>query len=323
MKAFRYIVPLVLITIINGAVFYYRDLFQYRSYASYAALYGTCTKECLQRWRPPPVTYPPEELMQAARLLSDAGIKEGATQQSVVVFIGRWLHHQFGRRASGPSGGPVSKTPLAEYNKLVANKKEQLWCGTYAGLFSFFCWSKGIPCRTVELFKPGDHHVVTECYIAELNNWILVDVTTNMLLVAKTNGELLNLQTFRTAIQMGQPIRIAAEQDNDITQKQLAKDLPFIENYYSTPYPCNYYYSTDPHYIYSFKNKLIRYIVPVSWYQVYSEKRGGNGLFFTRISFLIIWIVLLYLTLTDHLKKKRQTQKKSEDDRSKRSTQGF
>ena len=147
--------------------------------------------------------------MNEARQITDSIVKRktNATTDKIIL-IGSYLYNRLHKQNGSPSGKLQALSPLEQYKMLCASPSEQLWCGNYAQIFSWFCWSQGIVTRTIEIMNPGDHHVLNECFIPETGQWIMTDITHNLMLVENADHQYLDLPTFRSTLKKKEPIFI-------------------------------------------------------------------------------------------------------------------
>lgn len=156
--------------------------------------------------------------------------------------------------------------------------------------------------------KPGNHHVLNECYIPEKNQWVMIDVMHNALL-AKSKDSLLDLQTFISKHERKEPIQIIMAQHNTVTNVTLNHSFT---HYYKPEYPFYYYHAINLSEVYTPIQKMQRYIFPVSWFEVYAPVKRSNVLFHIKQFFLIAWLIgctgLLILSIVKYFRKSPSPQ---------------
>lgn len=212
---------------------------------------------------------------------------------AIATFEYQMLHKQMGKPSQEFSG----LSPMRQFYKLGSAKSEKLWCGNLAAIFAFFCWSEQITCRYVEIFNPGDHHVVNECFIPELNRWIMVDITTNTLLTQDDRSNYLNLQEFINNLANKAPTYKFLWKDSSSIKTKIDRNAPAIDTYYSEKNPVYYFSSLIYEQTYSPAEKVKRYFLPISWYAVYDQRRKTNLPFYIKISFFLLWVMtVIFLT---------------------------
>jgi hypothetical protein len=289
---------LLVLSIINISIFIYRDHFKYLPYRTYQSLYAICDAECNDKWSKNSQIFTSDELNEANQILvrnTELENKKSSLEKVQVItsFVYNKFHKQYGR----PSDSTMSLPPLKKFKLLSDSPKEQMWCGDFAKMVSLFARSQNILCRTIEIYEPADQHVVNECYIPELKQWVLTDATFNILSAYSDNNQYLNLQNFRQKLNAGENILRLASINNHDSVVSLDKNLSFIASYYKPDKDYYYYHTTDLNSVYTFKEKLKRYFLPFSWYDLYKEGDAGNGAFYLKQVFFLLWIVSFLLTV--------------------------
>lgn len=285
----------LLLSILNGFIFYFKDRFQYIPYASYNKLYKPCNDDCLKKWHQYVIPYGTQELQTASHIAATFDSSKTSTLDKIVS-ISQHLYEKFHAQNGKPSEAVNSATPIGTYHILSSNKREELQCGQYAQMFSFFCWSQNIICRNIEIMRPDDHHVINECYVPELNKWVMVDVLSGFYL-SRAQNQYLDIQQFLKVLETNQPIAVLISQNNKLQTVNLQENFPQVRYYYKSIYPFYYYYFTDLKMAYGRMDKLKRYVLPQSWFEVYTPVKQWNILFYIKEGFLILWFLLLLITL--------------------------
>ncbi len=252
------------------------------------------------------------EIDSAQQLASqEAAIRIEDKTFTKVVKIGYWLVNRFQHCSSGKPTDSLSKLlPLQQFDAII-NNMSPIQCGNYGSMFMFFCRANAIDTRYIEIMNRGDHHVVNECYIPELNQWISVDLTYNILFSKDTTGGLLNtVDIINYFEQKSGNIILHQVKDGDIAPKRVsAQNIPW--NSYLVSHPDLYfYYQTDPSKVYSVKQRIIRYLLPVSWFEVYSHKTVSNFWFFARFFFIVVTLISFCYLLTKFITRPDDRNKK-------------
>ncbi len=286
----------LLLTVINALLFVFKDRLQYLKYSTYNELYAPCNESCKEKWGAFMRPYNQASLNEARRLLQPLGL-DTASSLSKIIGIGHHLYTKFNAQAGYPKGALHYAAPLDCYKILSADTAQKVWCGTYAVMFSFFCWSQNIVCRNIEIFKPGDHHMLNECWVPEINRWVMVDVTNNIVRAEKS-GQPLNTQDFVKAI--GQPGSIALLSAGTMERKSLSafEQSGGVNAYYNAAYPFYYYHLTQPSEVYKPVEKLKRYFLPYYWYEIFSLEPKNNAFFWAKLFFAALWLILAGAMLT-------------------------
>lgn len=296
------------ITLINGIIFYYRDHFQYVAYSTYADLYGECNQDCREKWGRYLSPYPATSAREARTLLEALPFKPDSTLYNLKE-IGRFFYSKFHNQKGVPQPVFHSPDPVEGYKSLLADTTQKLWCGTWAQLVSFFGWSLKIVSRNVEIMRPGDHHVLNECYIPERKQWVMVDLTNNIQLASKED-RLLNAQDFVRSLR--QPASVSVLTGNGtIKLLDQMEEWPAIRDYYQAGFPFFYYHTTHLGAVYTTEARLKRYFLPDSWYEIYSPSPRVALWFYVKLFFIATWVILgsLILVKLYHDRSKRPAKK--------------
>lgn len=273
------------LSIINLVIFFYRDRFIYHKYSTYSSLYSSDTT----RWRKFIDDYPKQELVEAQIILDSLHIDDQPTSVKVLE-IGKFLYNKFKKQLGESSNQLVSASPLTQYKILRSSDTIELWCGNFAEMFTFFCWSRGIASRVIEIMNPGDHHVLNESYLPETQEWAVIDLTNNNLLIRKSNGYA-NLLDLRDS--PGQTLSSLQASDSSIASHPF--DATFYNKYFGNKNPIHYYYRTNNSEVYSRGEKIKRYFLPYSWYEEVTENQQGNWRFYIKQLFILLWLINLVL----------------------------
>jgi hypothetical protein len=294
-------VLLSVLTATNLVVFIFRDHFQYQPYASEASLYAPCATGCMKTWRQFADDYPPADL-QAAKKIADPVIGSLRLTPARVLALGRFLYQQFYRQLGTPSAELLAASPMDQYRSLKASDTVQLWCGNFAQIFAFFCWSEGIACRNLEIMNPGDNHVLNECYLPETNEWVMVDLTHNLLLVAGAGGIFLQEAGFTKALASGEKMKVWRAAPDSVNIGPLDTGKAALVRYYDKKNPVYYYHRTDNAKAYSTINKIRQYFLPFSWYDILTDGERNNTLFYIREILALLWLLALFAFLASRTK---------------------
>jgi hypothetical protein len=292
---------LSLLTGVNLLVFILRDDFQFMPYSTKTVMYGPCGQECINTWKSFRDDYPLTELAEAKRI-SDSVVGDEQNTTKKMLAIGKFVYHRFYRQAGTPSNMLDEASPFQQYKILSSSDSAQLWCGNFASIFSWFCWSQGIITRTAEIMKPGDRHVVNECYVSETGQWVLSDVTHHLFLMRDSSGNFVNLAVFRESLRNATPMVAYSIQDTSVTIMNVDTSDAIIKNYYLNAYPIFYYHRIDHSKVYSPVMKIKRYFLPVSWFDILDEEPHSNAPFYIKEVLLFLWLITLFVFLATRTK---------------------
>lgn len=298
----------LLLTVANLLVFVNRDHFQFTKYSTAEELYRSCDNECLGKWSRFLDRYPLKQLRTAGRIL-DTVVTKGASTVEKVKQIGGFLYNRFNNQQGYPQPIIHRSDPMTQFDILSADSTQKLWCGTWVHMFSFFCWSENIVNRNIEIFKPGDHHMVTECYIPETKKWVVVDLT-NGVLLARDETNFLNAQELVSKLESEQPFTILqALNDSGINAKSFGR-FPALQHYFGG-YPFYYYHTLRKQQNNSVAGKLGEYLLPNYWYEIFSSEAKHNYLFYLKNILILLWLILGGISIIKlvHDRSKRSQEK--------------
>ena len=278
-----------LVSAINLLIFFFRDKFAFHKYGTYSSLYSANTG----KWKGLPLDYPRSELTEARGILESFKVDDPATSGKVLK-IGRLLYTRFHKQLGNSSPLLANASPLQQYKILLSSDTTQLWCGNFAAMFAFFCWSDGIACRVVEIMNPGDHHVVNECYLPEKGEWALADLTNNNLLIwDQQKGEYANLLSLRDSTQQ----TLSALRSTDSTIVPQPFNSRFYDRYFAEKNPIDYYYRINNVAIYKTGEKIKRYFFAKPWYEELNPDAKRNLSFYIKQLFILLWLISFALVI--------------------------
>jgi hypothetical protein len=297
----KLILSIIFLTLANLIIFIFRDYFQFQLYTDYSSLYNDCTKKCITKWQQTRDDYPQNELSEVKLITQSMFKLKDEPTLSKVTILGSFIYSRFKNLIGSTSPSLQSLSPLQQYKKLCTSDTLKLMCGQFAQIFSFFCWSEGITNRTIEIINPGDHHVVNECYIPEIQQWVLIDLTNNQLLIQDEKKNFLNLLDFKKKLEQSYPVLVWKTNNDSIQKEPLDCSSSYITTYYLKNNPLIYYYRTDNDKVYQLQNKIKRYFLPITWNEIFDTNTHTN-LFFIKAALLILWVISLCFFLIRKIK---------------------
>ena len=290
------ILAFVLLTVANITVFIFRDHFQFQDYQTAPTLYENCDKSCVEKWRRYVKDYPAGELVAAGKI-TDTLVRGATLDTKEKIFrLGIFIYNRFHSRMGRPTPELLRASPMEQFRMLSANDTLQVWCGNLAQLFGWFCWSQDITCRTIEIMKEGDHHVISECFLPETGKWTVIDLTHNILMT-EIDHKMVGYAELRGAGSV-KAWRISGH----TVYPEMITDTGFFASYYHPAYPAYYYYRIDNESVYTPASKLKRYVLPIAWYAVLDEKGRNNYLFYLKDVLLLLWLVSFFVYITSRTK---------------------
>ncbi len=293
----------LLLTVINAAFFLRREYTDYKPYAEESGLYKPATGD----WKRYFTDFPAEGRGQTNQFLDS--LLKGTDTSALVQLkkVGTFIYSRFSKQLGKPSLNDQLRDPWEMYRYYAEDSSRKLWCGHLAMMFNYFCLARGIETRMIEIKKPGDHHVVNECYLPHSGQWVLVDITNNQLLVSTEPGKLFGLAEFRRLQGKQDLVQVQTAGDSN---RLLKMDTGYILNYYQPDFPAHYYKTVNPAVVYTHSEKFRRYILPESWYFILAKDPSANTLFYFRQGLLVAWLLSLVFFIIEYLGKMRQKRNK-------------
>jgi hypothetical protein len=296
----------VLAFLISMAIFFSRDKgFEYVRYSEMAELYPPDpTPAFIDKWNHYNKRFTAADLKRGKDLLQRfAGLDTIPSAEARMIAIGSWIHRSFYRKVGGPSATLSGlSNPLQQYDLLIQDSSQKLWCSQYRSLFGFFCTAAGLQNRYIDAV-PVDSiydgfHGLNEVYLPELKKWAMADITRNILLLKKNDDPFSAADYYE--------FRRAAKTDT-LTGIQGTDSLYRIfhspvapeprDKYFHQGYMLRYYYTVNVPEVYTTGNKIRRYILARPWYQNYDPVRRHSNLLFRVKQFFVLLFILGLLGL--------------------------
>src|SRR5947207_744251 len=146
-----------LLSVINIAIFFYRDKFAFHKYGTISSLYSADTA----KWKKFIGDYPKQELDEAKTILDSLHLERQSTA-SKILNIGKLLYSRFYRQAGQPSTQLENASPLDQYKILSSSDTVKLWCGNFAHMFPFLSSPERTPSPLIHIMHPPPHHPPTD-----------------------------------------------------------------------------------------------------------------------------------------------------------------
>ncbi|MGZ8554296.1 MAG: hypothetical protein ACXWV8_12860 [Chitinophagaceae bacterium] len=276
---------------------------------SYNELYspGNNAPHDLKKWKHASDQYTADQLQQG-KLLAETlgGVKATDSLLTKIIKIGSWLRRSFSKCEIGRPSAAFAKLSSLEQYKIAARAESPVWCGTYGSQFLFFCYANNITARYIETFGDKDNHVINEAFAPEISQWVYVDLFNNVLYCQDSSNRILNTADIlylnsknRTSVitafeQKGSDsmLVIPLKESNKLWQPHLNIDNKI-----------HFYYTIDLQQVYSPVQKIIRYIYPKTWFEIFTLTSVSNNAFYCRLVFLYTGLILLIIFIPLYLKK--------------------
>jgi hypothetical protein len=279
----------IILAILNLLVFVGRRNFEFKPFVAYPELYGYCDTGCRQQWGRYLGDYPDHDKQLAGKIL-DSVLKDEPGTAGKIRRISDLLLGQFSDQKGVPGNYLQSLDPVDQYTALQQDTSQKIWCGNWSNMFAFFSSCAGITTRIIEIMKPGDHHVMNECYLPEDSTWALVDLTNGIVLPKNAGGRYFTLVDW-----------IRKFENPGGADSSLAA-------YYNSSYQLYYYYRYKLAEVYSFSARAKRYLYPDPWYAIVDlrqKTRPGNFRFYLKISLFYLWMAVGIIAFIRELFKRR------------------
>lgn len=250
------------------------------------------------------------EMNAVKKIIDSLPIKPGDSTVTKIKVIGEYIYRSINKQIGVPAD---SLNNYSVYQQFCSARdgRAKIWCGNITDIFHLFATKAGIVCRNLGVagrkndFRLGDHSM-NECYLPESGEWAYVDITQNILLLKDSMGRYLNtvdLYQLKKQRHANGLIQVSVSDSSIIESSYADADRKYVwkENKLLFPYPYN------PKTLYSFFNKLRRYVGAHPWLAVYSENYQYNNYHFYLKSFLFhAWLLLLLIMLVLYLFTKKR-----------------
>lgn len=250
------------------------------------------------------------ELKNVQQLLTDSlHIKSKDSTVNKIKAIGNFIYRAVKDQMGIP---PDSLANYSAYRQFCFARDGQtkIWCANITDIFHLFSSAAGIVTRKVgltgkkEVFNTGLHSA-NECYLPETGEWAYVDITQNILLLTDSTGKTINtvdLYHLKQLNQTGNIILYSSTDSAIAAGKYLEPSKKYVwrENEILFPYPYT------PGTLYSWSNKLTRYLSRNTWLEIYSEKTVyDNSRFYVKLYAFFGWLLCGLLLLIAYLFNRR------------------
>ncbi|OFY96095.1 MAG: hypothetical protein A3K10_01800 [Bacteroidetes bacterium RIFCSPLOWO2_12_FULL_31_6] len=303
-KYFKLINGILFITLlfINGWIYVNRNNgYAYQATANYNQLYQL---NDLSQWQQKSQYATPKELVATQQIISDSlQINKNESDSIKIKKIAAYLLKNLNDCRGIPIDSMNVISPLNQFNFAIA-KKSKVWCGNFSTIFSYFANSAGVLTRAIDIGGSVNsetiaHHSFNEAFIKEINQWVLVDLTSNTLFLKSQTGGFLNTLDFYRAHLTNQQLHTISYKNDSIREIDYKETKPFYNDYFSPNTSFVFYLSTQfDKNLYDFSSKIKRYFSKSPTFFTYSEtKPTDNKKFYLKqfyfcvlLLFLVYWI---------------------------------
>lgn len=231
-------------------------------------------------------------------------------EEDKICKIGTWLYKLFKDQRGLPQPITFKLTVFQCYHLFNSEKQFNLWCGHFQDMFALFSTAAGLLNRYVEIVPINKQaisgfHEVNEVYLSSKKKWVMVDVTTNRILLKNgkdilTAAEYYDIATKKEKVQLLLICQADWTKSNDNSLQNNVNDIYFDKNHF-----LRYYYTKDLTKVYSVKSKILRYFLSNPWYENYDPLRKHSNILF-RVKQIIgfVTLILAFIFLHQFLTKK-------------------
>ncbi len=254
-----------------------------------------------EKWNKNKISISREDEAVLQVILKDSiQIKQGDSTIEKIKKLGRYLGGRIGRSRGLPTDSIVALPVFQQYKAALAG--DHIWCGIYAQIFDLFANAAQIKSRYIEIKRSygsvsSGVHVFNEYFIPEQKAWAAIDIMFNNLAYIDGAGKYLNGVEVKNTDPANSSVSVL---QGSVTDTLAA--LPFNQmepaffDFYAHDKNLYFYYASDSSQVYSFKEKLKRYFIEESWYEVYSDNNLiNNRPFYIKQLFIFIEILLLLI----------------------------
>jgi hypothetical protein len=255
---------------------------------------------------------PAEEIAASKKILkTDAALKDNDADtvkfKKIALFIYKTLLPHIGV----PSDSLLTMRPQQQLD-CIRKGKVQVWCSNFSTLLNYFCTISGLKIRHVTFtgfinsFSAGAHGV-NEIYIPEYGGWVYTDLTQNLIFLKDDAGNYLNtadLLFLKTKPLVPGLNAFRFHSDNIVFEKIINPESFYGWKYSELLFPYEY----DPSQLYSFNNKINRYLTENVWFELYNTglQYSNKNFYLKRFLFLCFVTSLVLSSLAFALTKRKQ-----------------
>jgi hypothetical protein len=276
--------------------------------------FTTTDTASVTKWKDPLDYVDAAELSAVKHLLTDSlHIKSTDSSINKIKIIGSYIYQSV-KQSMGIPPDSLAKHSVYQQFCFAKNGQTKIWCANITDIVHLFTSAAGILSRKIgltgnrEIFTTGLHSA-NECYLPETGEWAYTDITQNILLLTDSIGQIFNtvdLYHLKKLNHTGNIILYSSGDSAVATGPYFNPDKKYVwrENEILYPYPYR------PGTLYSWNNKLKRYVSRKPWLEIYSEKKVyDNRKFYLKIYLFYTWLVLglvIFGSYFFNLKRRRQ-----------------
>lgn len=269
----------------------------------------------LNDWqRTSPYNQADEKLLVKQWIKQYAGLAQGDSTLRKTKKIVLALLKQVDAARGIPNDSMDFISPYKQFTRAIQGQSK-LWCGNFTAIVSCFLEAAGIASREVcmegnlhSVYTSG--HSLNEVFIPELNNWVMVDLTSQAVLVS-FKGKYLNLLDLYALHQQNADLTVSFYQKDSISTSSYDTVRPFYDAYFNIPPRFVYYFNNQyqPN-TYHFLTKWRRYFFESPTFTTYSgtSEHSNKKFYYKQMAAGALLLLILYLLVSVFVKRLLKNQ---------------
>ncbi len=305
----RRAIILIVLLGINLFIFINRNNgFDYKDYADSKELNYNCDSQCLTTWTNHCYNFSEEEQLTARNILrNEIGLDTITSDINKVIAINIFLYNSICKGNRNLSWTKPDNKPLQIFSIAKEQTGLNILCGRASLVNYLFCTSAGLSVRPIQVIQNAglnllpDSHVFNEVWIKEAGKWCFTDFYRNRILIYLKNHPLASSEYYDLLNQKAIISHLELSIDSSGNFIELNKDAPLQDKYLNPDYYLAYFKNCDPSEVYSLRNKLRHYLLPVSHFKIYASTVNefrDNALFYLKEFFVLsLFLYFLYVLI--------------------------
>ena len=237
-----------------------------------------------------------DDLEKVKKLLRDSiHVQQNDSSLKKIKKIALYLLCQLDKNRGTPNSMMDTLSPLKQF-ECVRQKKSKLWCGNFANIFSYIASASGVKTRLIctagkinEVYTSG--HTFNECYISELNQWVMVDLTSKMISIQTPTKKYLNtVDLYQAHLLEPENLKVATFRNDSVVTTNYNSIKPFYDYYFNNNTQLMYFLNTQfKKNNYSFLSKIKRYCSSQPTFATYAGTQiESNEKFYIKKHMLVL-----------------------------------
>lgn len=299
---------LALLLIINLGIFILRNKgFDYKEFADAEQLNYLCNSGCQNSWSNGCYKFSKEEKTIAREILrKEIGLDTVSSDINKLIAINRFLYTSLCNGNRNKDFPLKINDPLKIFYYAKSNPDVDILCGRASIVNYLFCLSAGLSVRTIQVIQnpnsklSPDSHVFNEVWIEQEGKWCYTDYYSNRMRVY-VNKRPLATSEFFDSLNFDKTsaiveLKVSLSEGNPLLEHQVQPH----DKYLNPNYFLAYFLKCDPKEIYTLKNRIKHYLLPISHYKIYKANGSNfqeNFLFYLKEFFILLFLGYLFFHL--------------------------